>query len=106
MTTIREARLARSLDTMIDVTNSDPGHIARAKEKAKHIKEEIHNAMMREVKQAIAEENARNAEAKAKENADKKARAKERATATKIGLATVTFVIGAIVGQIYGMLMF
>lgn len=33
MRTIKEERLARDLDTMVNIVNSDPGHIARAKAK-------------------------------------------------------------------------
>ena len=33
MTTIKAERMARDLDTMVNVVNSDPGHIARAKAK-------------------------------------------------------------------------
>lgn len=33
MTTIKAERMARDLDTMGNVVNSDPGHIARAKAK-------------------------------------------------------------------------
>lgn len=33
MQTIKAERLARDLDTMMNVVNSDPGHIARAKAK-------------------------------------------------------------------------
>ena len=34
MQTIKAERLARDLETMMNVVNSDPGHIARAKVKA------------------------------------------------------------------------
>lgn len=37
MTTIKEMQLATSPDTMINIVNSDPGHIARAKAKANRI---------------------------------------------------------------------
>lgn len=33
MRTIREEKMARDLDTMVNIVNSDPGHIARAKAK-------------------------------------------------------------------------
>ena len=37
MQTIKAERLARDLDTMMNVVNSDPGHIARAKAKAARV---------------------------------------------------------------------
>lgn len=40
MQTIKAERLARDLETMMNVVNSDPGHIARAKVKAKKAREE------------------------------------------------------------------
>lgn len=37
MQTIKAERLARDLETMMNVVNSDPGHIARAKAKAARV---------------------------------------------------------------------
>lgn len=39
MQTIKAERLARDLETMMNVVNSDPGHIARAKAKAARVQQ-------------------------------------------------------------------
>ena len=49
MQTIKAERLARDLETMMNVVNSDPGHIARAKAKAKKARAEGINRVHRRV---------------------------------------------------------
>ena len=49
MQTIKAERLARDLETMMNVVNSDPGHIARAKAKAKKARAERINRVHRRV---------------------------------------------------------
>lgn len=39
MQTIKSERLARDLETMMNVVNSDPGHIARSKAKAERVQQ-------------------------------------------------------------------
>lgn len=47
MQTIKAERLARDLETMMNVVNSDHGHIARAKAKAKKTRAERINRVHR-----------------------------------------------------------
>lgn len=101
MTTIKEMKMARGLETMMEVTNNDPGHIARAKAKAEQAKEKLVESLKREAMQAVEAENA----AKAKANAHKVAERKQRIKSTKIALMAVSFVLGSMIGYIYAMLM-
>lgn len=47
MQTIKSERLARDLETMMNVVNSDPGHTARAKAKARKTRAERINRVHR-----------------------------------------------------------
>ena len=102
MTTIKEMRLARSLDTMVNEVNNNPDHIARAKAKAEQAKAKLVESLKREAMQAVEAENAR----KAKANAHKVAERKQRAKSTKIALMAVSFVVGSMIGYVYHALMF
>ena len=84
--------MAEDIETMMNVTNNDPGHIARAKAKAERIKNDLQKKADNEAKQRA-----------------KKAEQKARSVAEHIdvqlrGIIGVTFVISSMIGYIYAMM--